>query len=151
MAPFDDKLVKAVFKKYPDDVRTKLMWLRELIFQTAASCDQVGELEETLKWGQPSYLTSESKSGTTIRIDELKSEPGGYALFVHCQTSLIEMWKSEYGDMFRYLGNRALVFNVATAVPEIELADCISKALRYHLSKRGKRKPIGQQINQSVS
>jgi hypothetical protein len=46
-----------------------LAHLRRLIFFVAAQDEHIGGLEETLKWGVPAYLTSVSKSGTTIRID----------------------------------------------------------------------------------
>jgi len=49
------------------------MSLRRLIFETAAELEDVGLLEETLKSGQPSYLASPTKSGTTIRVDQIKS------------------------------------------------------------------------------
>ena len=49
--------VAAVFNNYPENMRKKLMFLRELIFDTAAATEGVGKLEETLKWGEPSYLT----------------------------------------------------------------------------------------------
>ncbi len=61
--------VAAVFKAYPSKARTKLMFLRKLIIETAAATDGAGEIEETLKWGEPSYLTSKTKSGSSIRID----------------------------------------------------------------------------------
>jgi hypothetical protein len=38
----------------------------------------VGALHETLKWGQPAYLTPETRSGTTLRLGVPKS--GGYAI-----------------------------------------------------------------------
>jgi hypothetical protein len=65
--------------------------LRELIFDVAASTDGVGEIEETLRWGEPAYLTSQSKSGTTIRIGWKSSRPAEYAVFFHCQTDLDNM------------------------------------------------------------
>jgi len=60
--------VAAVFRAYPAPLRARLLALRRLIFDTAAETDGVGPLDETLKWGQPSYLTAASRSGTTIRI-----------------------------------------------------------------------------------
>ena len=59
---FEDSEVAFVFEAYPKEVQLKLLAIRQLIFDTAAETDGVGSLEETLKWGQPSYLTSESKS-----------------------------------------------------------------------------------------
>ena len=72
--PFKNKEVAAVFKTYPKEVKNKLMFLRQLIFDTASTIERVGELEETLKWGEPSYLTSKSKSGSTIRINRKKQK-----------------------------------------------------------------------------
>lgn len=92
-------------------------------------------LEETLRWGQPSYLTTESKSGSMIRIDRVKSTPGQYALYVHCQTSLIEMFKERYPNAFGYDGNRAILFDVNDVLPEEALRHCIALALTYKLSK----------------
>ena len=86
------RAIEAVFEAYPQPVRSRLLALRRLIFDTAKTTTGVGALEEALKWGQPSYLTTESKSGSTIRIDQLKAEAGGYALYFHCQTlSLIHI------------------------------------------------------------
>jgi hypothetical protein len=61
--------VEAAFDAYSKPVKAKLLALRRLIFDTAKATKGVGALEETLKWGQPSYLTPETKSGSTIRID----------------------------------------------------------------------------------
>lgn len=60
--------VAAVLAAYPAPLRERLMELRALIEETAAETDGVGPLEETLKWGEVSYLTSASGSGTTVRI-----------------------------------------------------------------------------------
>ena len=67
-----DPKVEAAFNVFPPAVRKKLIQLRMLIFDTANKTEGVGELEETLKWGQPSYLTKKSKSGSTIRIGREK-------------------------------------------------------------------------------
>ena len=73
--------VAAVFDKYPEKMREKLMFLRQLIIDTAASTEGVGELEEILKWGEPSYLTSQTKSGSTGRIDWKKRKADEYAVY----------------------------------------------------------------------
>ncbi|MHA1572057.1 MAG: DUF1801 domain-containing protein, partial [Alphaproteobacteria bacterium] len=78
MEPFQHPDVAAVFDAYPAALRRRLMALRQLIFETAALSEGVGPLTETLKWGQPSYLTQQSGSGTTIRIDGIKGQAGQY-------------------------------------------------------------------------
>src|SRR5438445_2223082 len=88
---FADPAVEAVFRAYPDGVRKRLLALRRLIFDTAVATIGVGRIEETLKWGQPSYLTVNPRSGSTIRIDQVP--PGGYALYVHCQTNLVATFR----------------------------------------------------------
>src|SRR5689334_23451517 len=120
--------VAAVFESYPRALRTKLAALRKLILTTAAKTEGVGELEETLKWGQPSYLTK-AKSGTTIRIDR---HGEGYALFVNCQTTLIDTYRERYARHLKFEGNRAIVFSLSEDPPPEILRHCIALALTYH-------------------
>jgi len=138
-APFDDPTVAAVFAAYPPAVKKRLLRLRDLIFETAAETEGVGALQETLKWGQPSYLTPETKSGTTIRIDRHKSGDGRYAMFVHCQTHLVDTFRELFGDDLAYEGNRAIVLDADDESSESALRHCIAMALTYHLNKRKKR------------
>jgi len=132
---FDDSRVEAVFNTYSDDLRVKLLDLRRLIFDTAATTPGVGVIEETLKWGQPSYLTNHPKSGSTIRIDKVKSAPDHYAMYFHCQTRLVETFRQIYPEDLKYEGNRAIVFAVTKKIPEDILRHCIALALTYHLHK----------------
>jgi Domain of unknown function (DU1801) len=114
------------------------MALRELMFDTAAATAGVGRLTETLKWGQPSYLTEETGSGTTVRIDRLKSGDG-YAVYFHCQSGLIDQFRELYPDTFKYEGNRAILFDAKDRLPVRELRHCIALALTHHLRKKAKR------------
>lgn len=133
-APSDPR-VAAIFSSYPKGVRTKLLALRRLILETARATDGVGQLEETLKWGQVSYLTSESKSGSTIRIDRVKSEPDRYALYFHCQTRLVETFRQLYPEL-AYGGNRCILLDASEEIPKDALRHCVALALTYHASKR---------------
>jgi Domain of unknown function (DU1801) len=110
--------------------------LRRLIFDTAKTTKGVGALQETLKWGQPSYLTTETKSGSTIRIDRVKSAANQYAVYFHCQTDLVETFRELYPTQLRYGGNRSILLNAAEDIPEPELRHCVALALTYHLRKR---------------
>jgi hypothetical protein len=127
--------VEAVFAAYPKPVKAKLLALRRLILDTAKATKGVGLVEETLKWGQPSYLTPETKSGSTIRIDQVKTEPGQYAVYFHCQTNLVETFRELYPEL-RYAGNRAILLDAADKLPEAALRHCVGLALTYHLGKR---------------
>lgn len=130
-----DAAVEAVFAAYPGPVKAKLLALRRLIFDTAKATDGVGALEETLKWGQPSYLTTASKSGSTIRIDQVKAEAGRYAVYFHCQTDLVETFRELYPEL-RYGGNRSILLEAGEKLPEAALRHCVALALTYHLRKR---------------
>ena len=112
------------------------MFLRQLIFDTAAETKEVGELEETLKWGEPAYLPKKPKTGSTVRIDQKKSNPNQYAMYFHCQTELISTFKTLFPKQFTFEGNRALVFNEKDKIPEDELKFCIKAALTYHLKHK---------------
>ena len=128
--------VAALFKSYPKEIRAKLLFLRRLIFDVASKTKGVGELEETLKWGQPSYLTTQTKSGSLVRIDQMKSQEGKYAMFFHCQTTLVDSFKEMYRGQLEFGGNRSIIFDVKDRVPIDKLSQCISMALTYHLNKK---------------
>jgi hypothetical protein len=134
--PFLHLGVKAVFDAYPIRLRPRLLRLRQLILDTAAETEGVGEIIETLKWSQPAYLTEKPRSGSTIRIDALKGRADGYAMFFHCQTSLVATFRELYPDSFAFQGNRALVFSLAEEVPGAALGHCIALALTYHVRPR---------------
>ncbi len=134
MKRFANADVAAAFKAYPADVRRRLIELRELVFETAAGTDGVGALSEALKWGQPSFLTEETRSGTTVRIDRLKKSDG-YAIYFHCQSGLVGQFKELYPDTFRYEGKRAILFELKDRVPVKALRHCIGLALTHHLRK----------------
>jgi hypothetical protein len=136
LAAQPDPAVDAVFDAYPKPLKAKLLALRRLIFDTAKTTKGVGALQETLKWGQPSYLTPETKSGSTIRIDQVKSAPGQYAVYFHCQTNLVETFRELYPKEFSYGGNRSILLNAKGEVPEAALRHCVALALTYHLTKR---------------
>jgi len=112
-----------------------MLAVRDLIFDVAASIECVGELEEILKWGEPSYLTSESKSGTTIRIDWKPKNPDFYGIYVSCQTDLVKRFRHNYSDTLQFEGDRAILFPIAEPLPIEQLSQCIAAALTYHRDK----------------
>ncbi|WP_162651321.1 DUF1801 domain-containing protein [Lentilitoribacter sp. Alg239-R112] len=129
--PFASADVEAAFNAFPEPERKGLLKLRALIFKTAAQSPEVGTIEETLKWGQPSYLTPETKSGSTIRLGMPKT--GGFAIYTHCQTTLISDFQNLFPDDFAYEGNRAIHFDNEGAIPAPKLQMYIRAALTYHL------------------
>ena len=61
--------IETKLASYPANAREKIDALRTLILDTAKSLEDVGHIEETLKWGELAYLTPDTLSGSTIRLD----------------------------------------------------------------------------------
>lgn len=132
-----DNAIKRKFDSYPDHIKPKMESLRDLIFEVAKSTEGVGELEETLKWSEPAYLPSKTKSGTTIRIDWKEKNPNQIGWYVSCNTSLIQTFRTMFSEDLNFEGNRAILLPVGQPLPKKELMICIKMALRYHLDKKG--------------
>jgi hypothetical protein len=124
--------VAQVFKSYPKHMRKKLLFLRQLVLETASETEGVGAVEETLKWGEPSYV---AKGGSTVRMDWKKATPHQYAMYFHCQTKLVDTFKELYRDRLKFEGNRAIVFDENDDIPVDDLKHCISLSLTYHSRK----------------
>jgi hypothetical protein len=131
MQTIHNSAVAEVFNQYPPEMRKKLLFLRTLILQTATELD-VGEIEETLKWGEPSYL---ARQGSAIRMDWKPRDPEHYALYFNCKTRLVETFEALYGYLFRYEGKRAIVFTRMELIPVTQLKHCIALSLQYHRLK----------------
>lgn len=124
--------VELVFSNYPDSVRNKMFYLRELIIEAAKEIDGITDVEETLKWGEPAYLT---KHGSTIRIDWKSKTPSQYAMYFQCTSRLVPTFKLMFKDIFDFEGKRAIVFTIKDEIPVGELKLCIKAALTYHKVK----------------
>ena len=98
----------------------------------------MGELEEKLKWGEPAYVTSQSKSGSTIRINRKKSSDTQYAMYFNCQTTLVETFRTLFPNEFVFEGNRAIVFDQDKKIPTDALRYCIAAALTYRQKNQSK-------------
>lgn len=127
------KDVARVFDTYPPSIAARLMKVRRLIFETVAA-QNAGTLTETLKWGEPAYLAEASKSGSTIRLGRIASDPEGCALYFNCKTTLVDTFRTLFADELTLSGNRAIV--LGKTIPEKPLRICIAMALTYHRTKR---------------
>ncbi len=109
----------------------RLLQIRELIHETAIATD-TAPLEETLKWGQPAYLPAK-RAGTTIRLG---ATPGHCALYVHCQTTLVNDYRERFPTEFAYEGNRAVLIPHDKPLNSDALSQVIAAALTYHRNKK---------------
>jgi Domain of unknown function (DU1801) len=114
--------VRAAFDAFPEPARAGLLILRDLIFQVAQDLP----VEESLKWGQPAYRTPK---GSTLRLGVPKT--GGFALYAHCATNIIETFRATAGSDFRFEGNRAVLFTDMTDIKD-SLRLMMTHALTYH-------------------
>jgi Domain of unknown function (DU1801) len=106
--------------------------VRDLIFETAASIEDVGPLTETLKWGEPAYLTEATGSGSTIRLGRLRSAQRQCAVLFNCRTTLVDDFRDQFPDAFAYEKNRAILLDPGKPLPEAPLSACLVMALTYH-------------------
>lgn len=136
MISFSNQNVADVFTNYEEPFKSSLLEIRELIFQVANKLDEVGEITESLKWGQPTYSTLNTKSGTPIRIDKFDNKHIG--IFFHCQTTLIEQFREIFAQKLKFSKNRAILLDPTKPLPLSELEFCISSALVYHKDKISK-------------
>lgn len=125
---FEEKL-----SNYPSLVKEKMRNLRSLVLETAQSCPEIKTLKETLKWGEPSFL---SDKGSTLRMDWKEKTPDYYALYFQCTTKLVDTFRMVYPDTFRYEGTRAIYFQLNENLPIQELTECIKATLLYHNKKK---------------
>lgn len=124
--------VAAVFDSYPTEIKERLLDLRKLILTTADQLPGKSVLEETLKWGEPSYL---NKGGSTIRIAWKNKLPNHYAIYFNCNTLLVETFRELYRGILKFEGNRAIVFTADQTIPVAALQHCFELALTYHSCK----------------
>jgi len=147
-----DPAVKAAFDAYPQLIREPLENLRSTILDVALAIPGIGPLEESLKWGQPAYRPIRPRTGTTVRIGQWGGNGPDYALYVHCQTNLMDEFRSLYTGRFRFDGQRAVVFQAGEVPPDDALRHCIALALTYHAREASnvKAPPKTQRAQQLV-
>lgn len=133
---FRDRKVQQVFENQDISVRKRLLELREMILDEAARHPEIGELLETLKWGQPSYLPVKPRIGTTIRIGRHSTDARRVGFYFNCNSSLADDYKQLYPGVFEYEGRRAILIGLKGTIRERELRHCIALALTYHLNKK---------------
>jgi hypothetical protein len=126
-----NKEVKNTFDKYPENARAKLFEIRDLVFQIASELG-LGEVDETLKWGEPSYSV---RTGSPFRIDWKSKSPNSYYLFFNCQTKLVDTFRELYGEELHFQGSRAIVLCLSTSLPKVIIKSCLMLALTYKQRK----------------
>lgn len=123
--------VEACVETWPDDAQRQFRRIRGLVF-TVAERAEVGTLEETLKWGQPSWLPQKKRLGSTLRCTWHPGHADRISLYVNCNTSLVETLRSLYPDTFEYEGRRGLHMPLNLDLPVDAVDHCAFLTLTYH-------------------
>lgn len=130
-----DERTSAAYARFDDVMKMRLLQIRQMIFDIAAQDKAIGPINETLKWGEPSYLTEQTKSGTTIRLSNVKNKPDQCGIYVHCQISLISEFRDNFSEELEFSGNRAVLIDIHKPLNEDLIEMFLQKALTYHLRK----------------
>ncbi|XOV87649.1 MAG: DUF1801 domain-containing protein [Pseudomonadota bacterium] len=139
--------VKETFDRFPRKARNKLLQIRRLIYRSAATTPGVSPIEETLKWGEPAYLTPTTGSGSTIRLGWKASDPDYCHVYFICTTNLVDSFRTLFPALLCD-GNRAIRIPLDAPLEEEVLARCLGMALTYHLDKRtGKKRARTGKVN----
>ena len=120
--------IKAAFELIPEPQRDVVLGMRDLVFDCAGSMGV--EVEEVLRWGQPSYI---APKGSTLRLGVSKS--GQPAIFAHCQSRTVSTFADQFGQDFQIEGNRAVYVDALTPDARSKLCHLISHGLQYKLRK----------------
>jgi hypothetical protein len=123
--------VQEKFNSYPKHIKPLMLQLREIVLSVAEEFN-LGEVDEALKWGEPSYQV---KSGSPVRMDWKAKSPNQYFLFFHCQTKLVDTFRELYSEALEFEGNRAIVLHTNKKLPEKIIRNCIEMAMRYKTIK----------------
>lgn len=105
--------------------------LKAQIFEAATQNDKIGALEESLKWGQPSFTPKRKNVGSSVRLS--KTDDKTVAMYFICTTRLVDRFRELYPNAFNYQNGRALVFEAGQEYDRDALKHCIGMALTYKL------------------
>ena len=131
-APAPPPDVNQVIDQYEPPVRDGVLALRGLIYRVAGDLVSIGPLQEALRWGQPAYLTPATGAGSTLRLGPHRDAV--FAIYAHCQTTIIASYAQAFPGWDRIDGNRAVLFDSPDQIEPERLTHLIRHALTYHLS-----------------
>jgi hypothetical protein len=126
--------VKSALARFPDGLRETALSLVQLVKDTAAGLPVVGPLQDSLKWGEPSFAPKRKNVGSSVRIAARRD--GKIAMNFICHTGLVDRFREIYAGRLEFEGNRTIVVDPSKPLPRAELQHCMGMALTYHLEKR---------------
>ena len=122
--------VAAAFDRYPPSARARLLEVRMTILDLAERLE-VGPLTETLKWGEPAYLTEATKAGSTVRLAWSAKVPDVAQVLFICTTRLVDDFRERHSGELAFVGNRAIHLPLEDGYSRDALESCLAMALTY--------------------
>ena len=127
--PFQD-----ILSNWPQAAQTHFCTLRDIVHD-AAKVAKIGDLTETLKWGEPAWLPATSGIGSTLRASWSPKRPVTLDLFLSCNSTLPETMRSLYPTTFEFDGKRSILLPLDFPLPTDALHHCAHLTLTYHRTK----------------
>lgn len=121
--------------RWPEPAQQALWHCRSVFHKVADDAD-VGALDETLKWGQPSWRPTKPRTGSTLRMDWNPKFPDRLSLFVDCKTDLAARMKDMYPNLPENDGQRHLAIDLTAPLPDQAIAHLADLTFTYHRAKR---------------
>ena len=112
------------------------LWACRTLFHIIAAEADTGPLDETLKWGQPSWRPQKPRTGATLRMDWAAKTPNRLSFYVDCKTDLAARMRDIYPDLPVNDGQRHLGIDLAQPLPEQALSHLAEMTFTYHRAKR---------------
>ncbi len=123
------------FESMPTGAQAALLNTRNVVLSLASEL-QLLPVDESLKWGEPSFSV---RTGSPFRINWKAETPEVFYLYFHCQSRLVETFRELYGDELKFEGNRAMVLPLTADVSSAPITHCLTLALTY---KKVKHLPL---------
>ena len=113
-----------------------MLWTCREMFHTIAAQAGIGTLDETLKWGQPSWRPIKPRTGATLRMDWDADSPDRLSFYVDCKTDLAARMRDIYPDLPLNDGQRHLAIDIRAPLPEQAVSHLAEMTFSYHRAKR---------------
>lgn len=125
----------AHIKHWPDAAQARL-WACRALFHQIAQDAKVGRLDETLKWGQPSWRPVAPRTGSTLRAGWHSDRAQMLSLFVDCKTDLAARMRDFYPHLPLNDGRRHLAVAIEGPLPQQALSHLAEMTFTYHRARR---------------
>jgi hypothetical protein len=104
-------------------------------FHTIADEAGAGPLDESPKWGQPSWRPRKPRTGSTLRLSWSPKSPDTLTAYVDCKSTLA----ATMADLYPTLpndGNRAIALDLRQPLPKDALCHLAALTFTYHRKPR---------------